>query len=169
MHRHLPRDKTLLVRPVSGLTFPQTAFPAKASGKMVESLKLLSRMLTVAGAAQAALTLKVKVPDSRLTTTIESNREHLTSRIIYNMGMDKNNSDMTVANPQSLSDRMDAVAVKVESLQQQIKALVQEKSLMENKISDAQGRIQKILNKLPQSSDTRQLTLLDNSAETPHE
>ncbi len=126
-------------------------------------------MLTVAGAAQVALTFRVKVPDSRLTTTIESNREHLTSRIIYNMGMDKINSDMTVANPQSLSDRMDAVAVKVESLQQQIKALVQEKSLMENKISDAQGRIQKILNKLPQSSDTRQLTLLDNSAETPHE
>ena len=169
MRRHLPRNKTLLVRPVSGLTFTQTAFPAKASGKMVESLKLLSRMLTVAGAAQAALTFRVKVPDSRLTTTIESNREHLTSRIIYNMGMDQNNSDMNLANPQSLSERMDAISVKLETLQQQIKVLVQEKSFMENKISDAQGRIQKILNKLPQTTDTRQLTLLDNSAETPHE
>jgi predicted nucleic acid-binding Zn-ribbon protein len=83
--------------------------------------------------------------------------------------MDQNNSDMNMANPQSLSERMDAIAVKLETLQQQIKALVQEKSFMENKISDAQGRIQKILNKLPQATDTRQLTLLDNSAETPHE
>jgi len=74
-----------------------------------------------------------------------------------------------MANPQSLSERMDAITVKLETLQQQIKALVQEKSFMENKISDAQGRIQKILNKLPQATDTRQLTLLDNSAETPHE
>jgi len=74
-----------------------------------------------------------------------------------------------MANPQSLSERMDAIAVKLETLQQQIKSLVQEKSFMENKISDAQGRIQKILNKLPQATDTRQLTLLDNSAETPHE
>jgi predicted nucleic acid-binding Zn-ribbon protein len=83
--------------------------------------------------------------------------------------MDQNNSDMNMANPQSLSERMDAITVKLETLQQQIKALVQEKSFMENKISDAQGRIQKILNKLPQATDTRQLTLLDNSAETPHE
>jgi hypothetical protein len=126
-------------------------------------------MLTVAGAAQAALTFRVKVPDSRLTTTIESNREHLTSRIIYNMGMDQNNSNMPVASPQSLLERMDAISLKVEALQQQIKALVKEKSFMENKISDAQGRIQKILNKLPQSTDTRQLTFLDNSAETSHE
>jgi predicted nucleic acid-binding Zn-ribbon protein len=83
--------------------------------------------------------------------------------------MDQNNSDMNMANPQSLSERMDAIAVKLETLQQQIKSLVQEKSFMENKISDAQGRIQKILNKLPHATDTRQLTLLDNSAETPHE
>ena len=83
--------------------------------------------------------------------------------------MDQNNSDMNMANPQSLSERMDAITVKLETLQQQIKSLVQEKSFMENKISDAQGRIQKILNKLPQATDTRQLTLLDNSAETPHE
>jgi len=83
--------------------------------------------------------------------------------------MDQNNSDMNMANPQSLSERMDAITVKLETLQQHIKALVQEKSFMENKISDAQGRIQKILNKLPQATDTRQLTLLDNSAETPNE
>ncbi|WP_281971029.1 MULTISPECIES: hypothetical protein [unclassified Polynucleobacter] len=83
--------------------------------------------------------------------------------------MDQNNSDINMANPQSLSERMDAISVKLVTLQQQIKVLVQEKSFMENKISDAQGRIQKILNKLPQTTDTRQLTLLDNSAETPHE
>ncbi len=85
------------------------------------------------------------------------------------MGMDQNNSDINLTTPQSLSERMDAVKVKLDMLEQHIKALVQEKSIMENKISDAQGRIQKILNKLPQASDTRQLTLLDNSAETPHE
>ena len=83
--------------------------------------------------------------------------------------MNQNNSDMNMATPQSLSERMDAITVKLETLQQHIKALVQEKSFMENKITDAQGRIQKILNKLPQTADTRQLTLLDNSSEAQHE
>jgi hypothetical protein len=45
---------------------------------MVESLKPLNRMLTVAGAAQVVLVFYAKIPDSRLTTTLESNREHLT-------------------------------------------------------------------------------------------
>jgi len=57
---HLPRNKAILVGPVSGLTFTQTAFPAKASGKMVESPNPLGRMLTVAGAAQAVLTFASK-------------------------------------------------------------------------------------------------------------
>jgi chaperonin cofactor prefoldin len=82
--------------------------------------------------------------------------------------MDQNNSDLNVIQP-SLAERMDVLTLKLETLQHHIKTLVEEKSFMENKISDAQGRIQKILNKLPQASDTRQLTLLDQSSETPHE
>lgn len=82
--------------------------------------------------------------------------------------MDQNNSELNVIQP-SLTQRMDVLTLKLETLQHHIKTLVEEKSFMENKISDAQGRIQKILNKLPQSTDTRQLTLLDQSSETPHE
>ncbi len=136
---------------------------------MVESLKPLSRMLTVAGAAQVVLVFYAKIPDSRLTTTLESNREHLTSRIIYNIDMNQINNDFELVNPPSLLERLDALTIKLESVQQKINLLVQEKTFMENKISDAQGRIQKILNKLPQANDTRQLTLLDNASETPHE
>lgn len=83
--------------------------------------------------------------------------------------MNQINNDFELVNPPSLLERLDALTIKLETLQQQINILVQEKTLMENKISDAQGRIQKILNKLPQANDTRQLTLLDNASEAPHE
>ena len=83
--------------------------------------------------------------------------------------MNQINNDFELVNPPSLLERLDALTIKLESLQQKINLLVQEKTFMENKISDAQGRIQKILNKLPQANDTRQLTLLDNASETPHE
>jgi predicted nucleic acid-binding Zn-ribbon protein len=83
--------------------------------------------------------------------------------------MNQLNNDFDLVNPPSLFERLDALTIKLESLQQKINLLVQEKTFMENKISDAQGRIQKILNKLPQANDTRQLTLLDNASETPHE
>jgi predicted nucleic acid-binding Zn-ribbon protein len=83
--------------------------------------------------------------------------------------MNQLNNDYEPINPPSLLERLDALTIKLESLQQKINLLVQEKTFMENKISDAQGRIQKILNKLPQANDTRQLTLLDNASEAPHE
>jgi predicted nucleic acid-binding Zn-ribbon protein len=84
--------------------------------------------------------------------------------------MEQNNSsEMTDINPTSLTQRLDALSLKIQKLQEQITFLMSEKSFMEHKISDAQGRIQKILNKLPQTPDTRQLTLLDNSSEAPHE
>jgi predicted nucleic acid-binding Zn-ribbon protein len=83
--------------------------------------------------------------------------------------MNQLNNDFEPVNPPSLLERLDALTIKLESLQQKINLLVQEKTFMENKISDAQGRIQKILNKLPQANDTRQLTLLDNASEAPHE
>jgi predicted nucleic acid-binding Zn-ribbon protein len=83
--------------------------------------------------------------------------------------MNQLNNNFELVNPLSLLERLDALTIKLESLQQKINLLVQEKTFMENKISDAQGRIQKILNKLPQANDTRQLTLLDNASEAPHE
>jgi predicted nucleic acid-binding Zn-ribbon protein len=83
--------------------------------------------------------------------------------------MDENNHNFENLQPPSLIERMDVLSSKLEILQHEIKTLVQQKSFMETKISDAQGRIQKILNKLPQATDTRQLTLLDNSSETTHE
>jgi len=76
---------------------------------------------------------------------------------------------MTEINEVSLSQRLDALSLKIDKLHENIKTLMNEKSFMEHKISDAQGRIQKILSKLPQTGDTRQLTLLDNSSEAPHE
>ena len=83
--------------------------------------------------------------------------------------MDENNHNFENLQPPSLIERMDVLSSKLEVLQHEIQTLVQQKSFMETKISDAQGRIQKILNKLPQATDTRQLTLLDNSSETTHE
>ena len=83
--------------------------------------------------------------------------------------MDENNHNFENLQPPSLIERMDVLSSKLEVLQHEIQTLVQQKSFMEIKISDAQGRIQKILNKLPQATDTRQLTLLDNSSETTHE
>ena len=84
--------------------------------------------------------------------------------------MEQNNSsEMTEINEVSLSQRLDALSLKIYKLHENIKILMNEKSFMENKISDAQGRIQKILNKLPQTADTRQLTLLDNSSEASNE
>ena len=137
--------------------------------KWLSRQTLLAECLPLRGQLRQSLLLQAKIPDSRLTTTLESNREHLTSRIIYNIDMNQINNDFELVNPPSLLERLDALTIKLESVQQKINLLVQEKTFMENKISDAQGRIQKILNKLPQANDTRQLTLLDNASETPHE
>ena len=137
--------------------------------KWLSRQNVLAECLPLRGQLRQSLLLQAKIPDSRLTTTLESNREHLTSRIIYNIDMNQLNNDFEPVNPPSLLERLDALTIKLESLQQKINLLVQEKTFMENKISDAQGRIQKILNKLPQANDTRQLTLLDNASEAPHE
>lgn len=73
------------------------------------------------------------------------------------------NNNIVTPSLTQLSARLDTLAKKLEMLQVSIDSIAQEKSFMENKISDAQNRIQKILNKLPQTPDTRQLNLLDNS------
>jgi septal ring factor EnvC (AmiA/AmiB activator) len=84
--------------------------------------------------------------------------------------MDAINQTIESGSPKKILDRLDQLASKLDQLQSQINSNAKEKSFMENKISDAQNRIQKILNKLPQTADTRQLNLLDNStSETSHE
>ena len=84
--------------------------------------------------------------------------------------MDEINNKMESNNPDAILGRLDSLTLKLEKLQEQINSIAKEKSFMENKISDAQNRIQKILSKLPQTADTRQLNLLDNSnSENTHE
>lgn len=136
---------------------------------LVESLLHLAKYSPLRGQLRQFLLLIVKIPDSRLTTTLESNREHLTLLIIYNIRMSDHKEHFDVLPAPSLDERLAKLAIKLETLQERIKVLIQEKYFMENKISDAQGRIQKILSKLPQANDSRQLTLLDTPAKTPHE
>jgi hypothetical protein len=67
------------VWPVSGLTFTQTAFPAKQPvAKWLSRQNVLAECLPLRGQLRQSLLLQAKIPDSRLTTTLESNREHLT-------------------------------------------------------------------------------------------
>jgi predicted nucleic acid-binding Zn-ribbon protein len=84
--------------------------------------------------------------------------------------MDEINHNSETDNPADLSGKLDQLASKVAQLQVMVSSFVQEKSLMDTKISDAQNRIAKILNKLPQQEDKRQLNLLDNpNPETTNE
>jgi predicted nucleic acid-binding Zn-ribbon protein len=93
---------------------------------------------------------------------IESIREHLTETIIYNKDMSEINSKFNTQSPGELIARMEVLQRKLGQLNGLLGGLMAERQAMENKISDAQTRIQKILNKLPQTTDTRQLNLLDN-------
>ncbi len=78
------------------------------------------------------------------------------------------NSNSISQTPGELIARMEILQRKLALLNVQLSDLMTERRTMENKISDAQTRIQKILNKLPQTTDTRQLNLLDNgNVETP--
>ena len=55
------------------------------------------------------------------------------------------------------------LAGKIALIQDAVKNLVQDRALQENKIEDAQKRIQHILSRLPEQSDGRQLNLLGES------
>ena len=59
-----------------------------------------------------------------------------------------------------LSTSIERVSVKISLIQDAVKNLAQERALQENKIEDAQKRIQRILSRLPEQSDGRQLNLL---------
>ncbi|OWF66523.1 hypothetical protein B6A14_00635 [Polynucleobacter hirudinilacicola] len=59
------------------------------------------------------------------------------------------------------------VSEKITLIQDAVKNLAQDRALQENKIEDAQKRIQHILSRLPEQSDGRQLNLLGEVA-TPN-
>jgi predicted nucleic acid-binding Zn-ribbon protein len=73
------------------------------------------------------------------------------------------NSNSPTPSPELLLARMEILKRKLAQLNGQLANVMTERRMMENKIADAQTRIQKILNKLPQTPDTRQLNLLDSS------
>jgi hypothetical protein len=82
--------------------------------------------------------------------------------------MIENNSNSSVQTPEELIARMEILHRKLTHLNLHLSDLMAERRTMESKISDAQTRIQKILNKLPQTTDTRQLNLLDDGNMETH-
>ncbi|MEI7532534.1 MAG: hypothetical protein WCK52_11455 [Betaproteobacteria bacterium] len=70
---------------------------------------------------------------------------------------------------ENLLNRIDRLSEKVSHLEIQLRNFNKERIMMENKINDAQTRIQKILSRLPQAADTRQLNLLEQTSESTHE
>ena len=66
-----------------------------------------------------------------------------------------------------LSIAISRLARKIALIQDAVKNLAQDREFQENKIEDAQKRIQHILSRLPEQSDGRQLNLL-GEAVTPN-
>jgi hypothetical protein len=56
------------------------------------------------------------------------------------------------------------LAGKIQLISDAVKALHQDRVQLENKIEDAQKRVQHILSRLPEQSDGRQLNLLSEPA-----
>jgi len=73
-------------------------------------------------------------------------------------------SPLSTGNPASDTDALCAsinrVAGKIQAIGEAVQNLNQNRVLLENKIEDAQKRIQHILSRLPEQSDGRQLNLL---------
>lgn len=65
-----------------------------------------------------------------------------------------------------LMETIDRVSSKLSRLQDEVRAIQSERNGMEVKIAEAQTRIHKILSKLPNQEDTRQLNLLDGAGES---
>ena len=103
-------------------------------------------------------------------TILQLNPENSESRFIYNGAMEINNFEQKPISIESLMNRIELLTGKMNRLQDELNLIVKERSAMAIKITDAQSRIQKILNRLPQSSDNRQLNLLENTiSETSHD
>jgi predicted nucleic acid-binding Zn-ribbon protein len=68
--------------------------------------------------------------------------------------------DSEASGVKALSASIERLSSKISLIQDAVKNLAQERALQENKIEDAQKRIQHILSRLPEQSDGRQLNLL---------
>lgn len=71
-------------------------------------------------------------------------------------------SDSTETDPIAAS--VQRLAGKIQLISDAVKALHQDRVQLENKIEDAQKRVQHILSRLPEQSDGRQLNLLSEPA-----
>jgi hypothetical protein len=71
-------------------------------------------------------------------------------------------SDSTESDPIAAS--VQRLAGKIQLISDAVKALHQDRVQLENKIEDAQKRVQHILSRLPEQSDGRQLNLLSEPA-----
>lgn len=71
-------------------------------------------------------------------------------------------SDTTESDPIAAS--VQRLAGKIQLISDAVKALHQDRVQLENKIEDAQKRVQHILSRLPEQSDGRQLNLLSEPA-----
>lgn len=70
----------------------------------------------------------------------------------------------SAADLSSLSASVARVSEKVALISEAVKNLSQNRVQLENKIEDAQKRVQRILSRLPEQSDGRQLNLLGEVA-----
>jgi uncharacterized protein YlxW (UPF0749 family) len=64
----------------------------------------------------------------------------------------------------SIASSLQRLSNKIQLITDAVNTLNQERSQLENKIEDAQKRIQHILSRLPEQSDGRQLNLLGEPA-----
>jgi septal ring factor EnvC (AmiA/AmiB activator) len=64
----------------------------------------------------------------------------------------------------SIAASLRRLAGKIQLISDAVKALHQDRVQLENKIEDAQKRVQHILSRLPEQSDGRQLNLLSEPA-----
>ncbi|SNX29256.1 hypothetical protein SAMN06295945_1624 [Polynucleobacter meluiroseus] len=68
---------------------------------------------------------------------------------------------------EDISAAIKRVAAKILLITEAVKGLHHDRNQLEIKIEDAQKRIQHILSRLPEQSDSRQLNLLGAAAATP--
>jgi septal ring factor EnvC (AmiA/AmiB activator) len=64
----------------------------------------------------------------------------------------------------TIAAALQRLSTKIQMVSDAVRALHQDRSQLENKIEDAQKRIQHILSRLPEQSDGRQMNLLGEAA-----
>ncbi len=102
-----------------------------------------------------------KTPVSRLTLVDSLPRAPKNETSIYNIAM----SELTNNSHTRLQDSLVRLEGKTKALLTAVEQTHKERLALEDKIEDAQNRIQNILNKLPSPGDTGQLDLLASAPE----